>query len=177
MGKEIKKEYEGHERITTSKEFDGYERDTHEYRYKLAGKYTEDTDTVLDMACGTGYGAKFLKGNYKGVDKADLSGNIVADLNTWKPDFDFDVGVSFETIEHIQNYQNVLDNLKKAKKYIIYSTPIVPTVGANPFHLHDFTYAELRKMFEGWGEIVYEEKQNHPLRREPLYGIIVIKRK
>jgi len=158
------------ERITKDAEFDGYERNAHEYRYKLAGKYTKDTDTVLDMACGTGYGAEFLKGTYKGVDIADLSGNIVADLTTWKPDFDFDVGVSFETIEHIQDYQNILDNLKKAKKYIVYSTPIIPTVGINPWHLHDFTMNELKDMFKDWGKIIYEEIQ------DKVYGILVIEK-
>ena len=158
------------ERITTDKEFDGYERNAHEYRYKLAGSYTKDTDTLLDVACGTGYGREFLKGKYNGVDKDDLCGNIIADLNTWKPDFDFDIGISFETIEHVKNYQNVLDILKKAKKYIIYSTPIIPTVGINPYHLHDFTYEELKRMFKDWGKIIHEETQ------DDVYGIIVVEK-
>ena len=164
------------ERIDSSIQFDGYERKVHIQRYTVAGKYTKEDDVVLDMACGTGYGKEYLKGKYIGVDKVALCGNIVANLNEWKPDFDFDVGVSLETIEHIENYKNVIENLKQAKKYIIYSTPIIPTVGLNQFHVNDFTYAELKDMFKGWGEIVHEEKQLHPQFSDGLYGIIVVKK-
>ena len=57
-----------YERITSDPYFD-IERISHEYRYKLAGKYTTDKDTVLDVACGTGYGREFLKGRWIGVDR------------------------------------------------------------------------------------------------------------
>lgn len=154
------------ERITYDKEWD-YARPTHEYRYKLAGKYTQDGDTVVDMACGIGYGKEFLKGKYIGVDREPLCGNIVADLNTWKPDFEFDVAISFETLEHLKNYQNLVEILKKAKKYIIYSSPIIPTRHINKYHLQDFTYKQLRELFKG--EIIHEEIQND------TYGIFVIK--
>ena len=160
----------GAERIDSSLEFDGYERKVHIHRYKVAGDYTNDDDIVLDIACGTGYGQAFLKGEYIGVDKEDLCGNIIADLNVWKPDFEFDVGISVETIEHIQNYKNVIDILKQAKKYIVCSTPIIPTVGINPYHVHDFTYKQLKDFFDGWGEIIYEEIQDE------VYGITVIKK-
>lgn len=164
------------ERIDDSLQFDGEARFNHEYRYKIAGQYTKDDDTVLDMACGTGYGAKFLKGKYIGVDKIELCGNIVADLNNWKPDFDFDVGISFETIEHLRDYKEFLETLKKAKRLIIYSAPITPTKDRNEFHLHDFTYEELRRFFLGWGKIVYEERQKHSKVPEGFVGIFVIRK-
>jgi hypothetical protein len=116
-----------------------------------------------------------MKGKYIGVDKENLCGNIVADLNTWQPDFDFDIGISFETIEHIENYQNLLNILKKAKKYIIYSTPIVPTKHRNIYHLHDFTFKQLKEFFKDIGNIIYEEKQTHPEYPDGLYGIIVVR--
>jgi len=162
----------GYERIDDNEIFNNV-RESHEYRYKLAGKFVGN-DKVLDVACGTTYGKRFLGGEYIGVDKAPF-GNIVADLNNWQPDFEFDVGVSFETIEHLENPNNLIEILKKAKKYIIYSSPIVPTKHTNPFHLQDFTYEELRGLFSGWGDIVHEEKQDEGIHKN-LYGIFVIKK-
>lgn len=158
------------ERITYDKKYNGRAREVHEYRYKLIGKYTKDLDRVLDVASGNGYGHKFLKGSYVGVDKESLCGNIVADLNTWKPEFAFDVGVCFETLEHLDNYQNLVEVLKQANRLVAYSAPIVPTVGKNKYHKQDFTYEQLKDLFKNWGNIIYEEKQNN------LYGIFIVKK-
>lgn len=130
---------------------------SHEYRYKLAGNYTEDGDVVLDAACGTGYGKKFLKGEYHGVDK-----ELGQDLVTWKPDFEYDVFVGLETIEHLEDYTNYVDIAKKAKKFIIISTPIVWR--DNPHHLH---FLPREKILDLFGEPHYEEIQ------DDLYGIYV----
>ena len=163
------------ERITNDKIFD-FTRESHEYRYELAGKYTKEEDIVLDVACGTGYGKKFLKGKYIGVDRELLCDNIVADLNTWTPDIEFDVAVSFETIEHLENYLNLVEILKKAKKYIVVSAPIIPTKDRNHFHLQDFTHNELKDLFKDYGEVIHEEKQDISDKKKDVYGILVIKR-
>lgn len=172
----------GYERIDDSPEFDGIIRESHEYRYQVAGRYTKDTDTVLDSACGTGYGRKFLKGHYVGVDKfKNLEVNCLQeDLETWVPRFEYDVFISIETIEHLYNYTQLVKNAKNSKRIIVISTPIIPTVvrlpngepDARHFHVQDFTMDKLKRIFEDedW-KIIHEEIQNN------VYGIIVLQKK
>jgi trans-aconitate methyltransferase len=121
-------------------------------RYRLAAGFTEPGDTVLDAACGVGYGAEVFQRfpvHYIGVDKEPISQSvkdcqfIQADLTEWEPDFEFDIGVSFETIEHLSLYEHLLSVLKQAKRWMIVSVPVVPTKHVNPFHLHDFQPQEL----------------------------------
>lgn len=126
----------------------GEERVLHEERYRLAGRYTEDTDVVLDAACGTGYGKAFLKGRWIGVDKEPLCGNLVGDLNEWEPSFTFDVFVGFETIEHLDDYRKYVEVAKQAKRFICLSTPIIPTVHRNRFHRHDFDKQDIETLID-----------------------------
>lgn len=163
----------GYERITNDPKFNGPVRDSHEYRYKIAGSYILPTDIVLDAACGTGYGKKFINcANYYGVDRIQLGNNIVGDLNTWRPDFDFDVFISFETIEHIHNYKNVIDFGKQAKRIMCVSTPIVPSVGSNEFHVHDFTFDQIsNELIDDNWELIHSETQNAD------YGIWTLQRR
>lgn len=132
----------------------------HECRYRLAAGYTMPADVVLDAACGVGYGAAFARDvEWVGVDQADVIDPafvpfgrwLVEDLSTWRPDFAFDVGVSFETIEHVANPAFLVGSLCLARRLVICSVPTVPTRTANPHHLHDFTMWELPRMFEAHG--------------------------
>jgi len=144
------------ERLTKG---DGLDRRGHEFRYHLAaGFLTMDTDMVLDAACGTGYGMEWLfrDNDYRGVDR-DLSALelgaedrycrgkfIEADLDVWVPDFEFDVFVSFETLEHVKDPAHLLYVGAQARQWMILSVPVVPTKHVNEFHLHDF--------YPGWLE-------------------------
>lgn len=135
----------------------------HRARYLLAAGALDPGDVVIDAACGIGYGAEILDKHqdldrYVGVDK-DVSyckpGRLgahfhEADLREWRPDFQFDVVVSFETIEHISDYGLMIDWMTCARKWIIASVPVVPTVGINPWHVHNFESGELPKLFKGW---------------------------
>lgn len=137
----------------------------HRVRYNVAKAYCRDNDRVVDAACGIGYGSDIIGsasciGPGIIVYRVDLlpvedrvkpkinTTDIVADLNTWEADFEFDVGVSFETIEHVENYSNLLTQLKKARKWVICSVPVVPTVHMNEWHKHDFAPLELPALFE-----------------------------
>jgi len=123
----------------------------HEARYALAAGFLRPGDVVVDAACGIGYGALLLDAHgdvtYYGVDRdtsvvtvAERSRRtfIQADLQTWQPPFEFDVAVGFETIEHLENYEAYLDWVRRARRFVIVSVPIVPSKRVNPFHLHDF---------------------------------------
>lgn len=133
----------------------------HLTRYRLAAGFLEPDDTVLDAACGTGYGSDVLlqRGDieYWGVDRT-LDELIVGarhnrrflrgDLTTWQPTFDFDVFVGFETVEHLTNYDHYLRVAKRASRLILLSVPVIPTVHMNPWHLHDFEPGELPRYVE-----------------------------
>jgi len=145
----------------TEEEVNGKAGWGHKVRYNIAKAYCKDNDRVVDAACGIGYGSNIIGsagciGPGIILYRVDLlpvedrikprsvnTTDIVADLNTWEADFEFDVGVSFETIEHVENFPNLLTQLKKARKWIICSVPVVPTVHLNEYHLHDFTPLEL----------------------------------
>lgn len=133
----------------------------HSTRYRLASGFVDPGDYVLDAACGVGYGSLLIAhAHYIGVDKVDVIDPefrgrgrwIVADLDQWQPPFPFDVGVSFETIEHVEHPDRLVDTLCRARRVVLASVPIVPTAGANPYHRHDFEVDTLPTMFEarGW---------------------------
>lgn len=133
----------------------------HEFRYRLARGFTLPGDQVFDAACGVGYGSTLVAPHeshvsYLGVDidTESVTGHVCpihrfieADLQIWKPYFPFDVGVSFETIEHLPDYQPLVATLKLARRWIIASVPTVQTTHTNPFHLHDFVPGDLAHLF------------------------------
>jgi hypothetical protein len=137
----------------------------HEARYCLAAGFLRPGDVVVDAACGIAYGASVLCAHrdvsYIGVDK-DVSEAVVvessvvrlieADLTTWRPEFEFDVAVGFETVEHLPDYSTYLEWCRQAHRFVLLSVPFVPTVGTNPFHVHDFERDELIELFldEDW---------------------------
>lgn len=142
------------------------ERLGHEFRYQLAAGCLTPDDVVIDAACGSGYGAAILEARgsifYYGIDR-DLTDLecvetktrrfIEADLQTWRPEFGFDVFIGFETIEHLDDYANYVTLAKRAQHIILLSTPIVPTTHENQYHLHDFEPGDLARLIEDdtWG--------------------------
>lgn len=132
----------------------------HLFRYRTAMGFVNEGDSVLDAACGIGYAVELLPSNskYTGIDlfhNHDMpvidNSNlqfIKADLGTWEMQVPFDVGISFETIEHVSDYDNLITQLKKAIKWIIVSVPTIPSKHFNPYHLHDFKSGDLLGLFE-----------------------------
>lgn len=143
-----------------------HERSGHELRYRLAAGYIDPGDTVLDAACGVGYGASLCRhaGEWVGVDIEPVVDPVyepfgrwvVADLGEWLPDFTFDVAVSFETLEHVADPERLVDVLCLARRLVVCSVPIVPTAGANPFHLHDFTMWDPPRLFAARGWVLHQ---------------------
>jgi trans-aconitate methyltransferase len=172
------------ERITATDPV-GPARYGHEFRYHLAAGFIAPTDSVLDAACGTGYGFKILKrhgmGNaYVGVDRIDLAETeladlfyVKADLKTWFPAWGSDVFLGFETIEHLSDYSNYIDVAHQVNKWIILSTPVVPTVHVNPSHVHDFIPGQLREMFQN------EDWEHYQTVQQPseLSEIVILRRR
>jgi len=152
----------------------------HRYRYRWASSWVATKDVVLDAACGTGYGRALLNGAaWVGVDLVaptdpalDRPGTevIEADLTTWEPGFPFDVFVGLETIEHLSDYSAYVRAAKMARRYIVLSTPIIPTKYFNPYHRHDFTPEQIEGLFYEWRVRAYEVQWD-PVLAKPTYGL------
>jgi len=123
----------------------------HWARYKHAIQFVKDKK-VLDVACGAGYGSDLLSKTAESVIGGDISPETIAYCKSHYPNsrffvFDicdipypenlYDVIVSFETIEHIEDGRLFLSEivriLKKDGKLII-SCPLGGNCG-NPYHL------------------------------------------
>ncbi len=104
----------------------------HVERYKFASKYVSGK-SVLDIACGVGYSAPILTNagaiSYDGVDiSKELTSYAVdtygsdfihyhtGDICSFNNGEQYDLITCFETIEHINNYEQALSNLYKLMK-------------------------------------------------------------
>jgi ubiquinone/menaquinone biosynthesis C-methylase UbiE len=137
--------------------------DEHLIRYELVKSLVKDK-VVLDIASGSGYGAAILaQAGAKTVIGIDIDAEAVAQAEkdygseqlTFKigkaeaielADQSIEVITSFETIEHIQVYENYLKELARVLKtegVAFISTPNRDVFGQkNPFHIKEFSKAE-----------------------------------
>jgi ubiquinone/menaquinone biosynthesis C-methylase UbiE len=140
----------------------------HIVRYLFALQYVKDK-FVLDAGCGVGYGAQvLLRGGCSRIVGVDISEEainyarthykerniefMVGDCTkTSFPDRHFDIVVSFEVLEHIENYEMYLSEVKRILKndgLFIVSTPNKKTYSdeqegyKNPFHVREFYLEE-----------------------------------
>jgi 2-polyprenyl-3-methyl-5-hydroxy-6-metoxy-1,4-benzoquinol methylase len=123
----------------------------------------EPLDVVVDAACGWGEGSNMLASVAVKVHAFDYREDCIdyarrtyphayyseENLNTTKKLPSCDVGVSIETIEHLDDPQRFANLLKTAaRKKIFVSTPIVPTKHTNKDHKHDFTPDDVIRLFK-----------------------------
>lgn len=148
--------------------------DAHLVRYALAAEWIRPGDTVLDCACGLGYGTALLAAasrgrRFIGVDidtdavayARDNFANYPAEYHTasaiqldFLPDRSVDMVVSFETIEHLPDYERFFDEVVRVLKpdgRMIGSVPHlwIDETGhdPNPHHYHAFDYVRIRDAF------------------------------
>lgn len=139
----------------------------HLIRYYFAGQFVKNK-TVLDIACGSGYGSAILKkegaAHVYGVDISKEATDyakqrygqdgidfIQSDAtNIPLDDNSIDILVSFETIEHVENYKAFMSEITRVLKpdgVLVLSTPIKDTSpDNNPFHIKEFSLAEFTKL-------------------------------
>lgn len=144
----------------------------HLVRYRFAADFVRDK-VVLDMASGSGYGSDIIaKAGAKEVAGVDIDRKAVekankeyaSDVLKFKEgdagqvpfaDNYFDIALSFETIEHIEDYRKFLSELARVLKddgYLIISTPNKEIFEEkNPYHVKEFYRdefeSELRDFF------------------------------
>jgi len=158
----------------------------HEARYLFAGGFVRGK-TVLDIACGTGYGAyRLAKSGAVHVTGADISEESIEqatqkyrvdnltyarrsmldinDSDAW------DIITSFESIEHVSDYMKVLANFYRALKtggLLILSTPnrliTSPFLRShnekprNPYHVREFSVGEIIDAIRSVGFLISED--------------------
>lgn len=150
----------------------------HRERYLWAAEEIREVlgeSTVLDAACGAGYGS-FALNAYGGhtVLGVDISEDAIShaqrhfssqgvsylelDLNNGLiPNLEqpFDVVVSFETIEHVEDPLPILKTFNLMAPYLIASVPnqaVVPfSKETHPFHHRHYTVAEFQQLLESAG--------------------------
>lgn len=149
-------------------------RNQHLARYRWASSFAR-AGRVIDAACGSGYGARILIENgahlVDGIDKSieaieearqGADGGLhffVADATELPlPESAYDVYVSFETIEHVDDDRALVAEARRVLKsdgLFICSTPnrLVVSPGhdfsarpANPYHVREYVVSELESI-------------------------------
>ena len=146
----------------------------HLARYAFAAEFVSGK-SVLDVACGSGYGSSYLfdKGA-RVVIGGDISAEAIeiAGMSYRRPgggfvlldatrlpfaDNSFEVIVSMETIEHLEQYERYLGECKRVLKgggIFICSTPnrghgIPEITSFGPDHVHEFYLEEFQGLLSG----------------------------
>ncbi len=148
----------------------------HVERYELARRHAPGRK-ILDIACGSGFGTRMLKeSTEKEVVGVDLSADALeyatsryglsgiswvrADAEEFETFGEFDMVVSFETIEHLTDparfVGRVFEGLSPGSIFCV-SAPVVKTARMDRFHRHDFTARKLRDMVTAAGFEIVEE--------------------
>lgn len=142
----------------------------HIERYEFAARNLV-SGTVLDLACGAGYGSAILASfrDATAVTGVDISEDAIQYASKNYPDArvkficapataftsqSFENVVSLETIEHVEDpnsFFNHLVSLTKPGGRLITSVPTTPSVDANPHHRTNFTSRGFRLMGEKRG--------------------------
>ena len=149
----------------------------HSSRYKWILKYVKNK-RVLDIACGVGKGSYTIakNGEAKEVIGCDLNERAIKyasirykhpnitfvsdDAQKFTNENNFDVIVSFETIEHLPNVDQFLksiDNLLSSNGLFFVSTPLssIPhdTNPVNPYHIQEWDFNEFEKLLSKYFEV------------------------
>ena len=139
----------------------------HAARYTFALPFVSGK-AVLDIACGTGYGIGLLQKKAAVVTGVDIDAEAIIDarsecgpnssvllgngLGLPFANNSFDVITSFETLEHLHERIGFIQELRRVLRVggtLFLSTPNAvytkPVNGkpSNPFHIHEYTPAEL----------------------------------
>jgi SAM-dependent methyltransferase len=156
----------------------------HLERYTFASQFVKGK-IVAELGCGSGYGSQLLaKAGAKKVNAIDIDKDTIAYArknfphknivykiahaeNTKQPAHQFDIVISFETIEHLEHPEKLIKEARRLLKnhgLFILSTPNRQTsFEDNPFHLKEFTLQELDgllsefkiKRFYGQRKVLY----------------------
>ena len=183
---------EDKERYVPDEPGTNFMRQEHLIRYKYASNFVKNK-VVLDVACGSGYGCDILlKSGAKIVNGIDISEDAIVfckthftdsklifkqnnSLNLDFPDDSFEVITCFEFLEHIDQHEEFMSEMKRVLKpngLLIISTPNTEIYGVdkihdiktdNPFHLKELDkiqFSQLLKNHFNHFEILHQVYPN-----------------
>jgi 2-polyprenyl-3-methyl-5-hydroxy-6-metoxy-1,4-benzoquinol methylase len=142
----------------------------HKFTYEYIQQYTGNR-TVIDVGCGTGYGSRILSENAREVIGIDLNNEAIAycrenyksenlsfvqsDVFSLNEERKYDIAVTLQVIEHVDNVSEFCDKLKSIVKEgggVFISTPNIPVDqkirNKNSYHVNEMTYPEFKKILE-----------------------------
>jgi SAM-dependent methyltransferase len=144
----------------------------HIARYAFAARLS-DGARVLDIGCGTGYGTAELAQRAQSATGIDISADAIVYAREHYPNAiflaasataipfpaaSFDLITAFEVIEHLDNWHELLIEARRLLHpdgTFLVSTPNKlyyaesrAKEGPNPFHTHEFEFAEFRDALE-----------------------------
>ena len=149
--------------------------------YRFVSQFVHQK-SVLDIGCGTGYGDHYLMTqgahSVSGIDKSvdaigyakkkypeeNLHFRVMDAQELSHPDNSFDVVVSSENLEHLEDPEKNLSEIRRVLKeggLLLLGTPNKEiaspgvTSSPNPFHVREFTYEELRTLVRARFRSVY----------------------
>ena len=177
------------------KSLSGISKD-HVFRYALACAKIPPSSSVLDIACGCGYGSKMIQVMGHRVVGVDIESEAVEFARKHYPGPTYikadahklwrmaaDVLVSLETLEHLKNPMALLDSCEV--RMVIASTPNAELYKFDPQrfagdkypHLRHYTPAEFDRLMENAGFHVSErycqKSKFEPEIREGTEGIFL----
>ena len=164
-------------------------REDHRGRYEFALRFIPEQAVVLDAACGVGYGAFILatRSSSCRIVAIDRSTEAIAFARKYysmatidymvkdciSMDYEsekFDVVVCFETIEHIQEDQQLLKKfyqLLKPQGTLLCSTPNQDKLQfsrtSHPFHHRHYTPGQFETLLRGAGFSIAEKWSQHSI--------------
>lgn len=146
----------------------------HVARYAFAARLAKDA-RVLDIGCGTGYGTAELAQHARSATGIDIAPDAIVYATEHYPirnttflaasasaipfpGASFDLITAFEVIEHLDNWHELLIEARRLlhpEGTFLVSTPNKlyyaesrAKEGPNPFHAHEFEFAEFREALE-----------------------------
>ena len=173
-----------------------YARSKDRARYIFAARYI-DGNRILNMACGDGYGSDFLlKGKETVVCGMDISGKAIRSAkvkygtkkgknlkyivgNVYEIPFKkryFDTVVSIETIEHLEDHEKFLSEIRRVLKkggILIISSPdkiVEDHLFDNPHHINLLYKNDLHALLKGYFEVGKVFSQT-PIITKPAFMI------
>lgn len=136
------------------------------YAYEYAKDYVRDKQ-VLDIGCGLGYGTSVMARYAREITGVDYDeGTVESNIKKYVsqsnmkfvrgsvppldfPDGSFDVVTAFQFIEHIHRRPEMIKEclrvLRKGGVLLITTPNIKKSLARNPFHVHEYTFAEMRQ--------------------------------
>jgi SAM-dependent methyltransferase len=166
----------------------------HLHRYAFARDLAPQKD-ILDIACGEGYGSYLLAAHARSVIGVDLSGDVIAHAQRKyaAPGLEFrqgdctripledssvDMVVSFETIEHHDQHEAMLSEIKRVLRpngLLVISTPQRGLIGElshrpNEFHVKELSLSEFADLLARYfrHSALFGQKVRHGSLLTPL---------